>query len=561
MSYDIQTLINKMTAFAIRLNLIEENKKTNEELPVESSIQSDGLIRYSKNGVSKTITPQNILNQVPSPSYLTLSDTFDDSFVNKFGFVPFVDVNGGGESGLRFKSLPVFEDLVSGNSIINGGFIHVSDLDYIFWATSYVINGVHYDVPIQEYMTLSNGDPLKPRFDVVAIRITGTTPSIVILEGVPDNNPVKPVVNLVYEVELTFRLVAPLESSDPNVITELIYDENIGEPNEWDNTFLIPGGNLDNTILPYTGVKSIKVPAITNGKIEWTKATEYLFDENAKLNFAIKGSLTSGSIQIKLINTTSGIYWLKTLYSFNLLNFNFIPDTPDWRIISIPFSEFYPSNVGETDFNKIEFTFINTTQIELDWINIQSGLPQPEPIITKTYPIIEEVTRHKILKQSDDKKSLEIQHNLIDGQNLNITIPHNHTQIISKDFFITLFQKDASKLPNIILENNVTLLMNENDSMVFTGVNKGFQLMKIDGNVWRLIRLNDPIGVYNLNGNPFTFRKNSVNNDPLKKRNLEVKDFIFNGVGLDGQLWLAARYTGLGVDENDIASWEIINSL
>lgn len=191
-----------------------------------------------------------------------------------------------------------------------------------------------------------------------------------------------------------------------------------------------------------------------------------------------------------------------------------------------------------------------------------SNLNDQPGTITDTYPIVEGVYSDKVLSPTDNKKYFEVNYDDSAGEGnevpINITIEDDSTVLIPTNTSMTFFQTDPSYVPTITKGSGVNVLMEENDSLVFTGVNKGFQLVKVKTNTWRLTRINDTIGIINVFGNPFSFRKNPANNDATKKRTLEVNDFILNGVRDNTTIWLAAIYTGAGVDENDDASWHVI---
>tara|TARA_R110000803_G_scaffold69058_1_gene131198 strand:+ start:2192 stop:3892 length:1701 start_codon:yes stop_codon:yes gene_type:complete len=322
-------------------------------------------------------------------SYLNLGDTADTTYVNKDGFVPMVGYDAslpapltGEPNGLILTKIPAFTDIVQGNAILKGGVIKVTgaNLDYIAWGTSYIINNEHYTTPIFDTVTLSNGDATHGRIDVFIIRMTGTTPSIVVLEGTPSASPVKPVPNLLTEVEISFSTVLALATSDPVVVTELIYDENTGEPGEWANTVLMAGGDLADTTLPYQGTLCVSLPAVTSGIITWANAALLTFDSGQSLNFAMKVPSVfpnPGSIQVKLINSVSSDYWLLTLTPRNLRDYGYVTSDVAWQVVTIKLAELTASNPLATQYDTLEMTFKNTSITYLDWLNTQGGQVQP----------------------------------------------------------------------------------------------------------------------------------------------------------------------------------------
>lgn len=295
----------------------------------------------------------------------------------------------------------------TGNAILSGGIIHISGLTYYVWADSYIINSQVYNIAVNSTVTLSDGDATNPRIDVFLIRIQTTnlpiTASVVVLEGTPAASPVKPTVDLTDEVEVSFRTIAATETTDPTTVTELIYDENTGEPNEWDNTTNVTGGNLADTTDPYTGTISFTAPATTNDDVSWTKATVLGFDVGARLNFALRipGGINSGSgiprIQIKLINSSTSEYWLLTLSAGNLNKYGFSTANLNWQLVQIPFNAFAPSSISGGEYDRIEFTLLDMPIMELDWINIQSDITQPvDPVSPERLTFRREFTAAEI---------------------------------------------------------------------------------------------------------------------------------------------------------------------
>ena len=118
--------------------------------------------------------------------------------------------------------------------------------------------------------------------------MTAGTPSIVVVAGTPAASPVKPGIDLSTQVELSFITVAALATTDPNVITEVVYDENLGETAEWDITNTPAGANLANNTDPAVGTVSITLPAYTSDIIEWTKDALYTYVTDETLSFYMR---------------------------------------------------------------------------------------------------------------------------------------------------------------------------------------------------------------------------------------------------------------------------------
>jgi len=276
------------------------------------------------------------------------------------------------------------EDLVAGNAILAGGVMSLGSMDYWVWATKYIINNVVYTIPISGQVTLSDGDGSNDRIDVFYIEISTltfpATPSIGVSEGTPAATPVKPTLDLTDQVEVTFRLVPQSETSDGTTTVELIYAENTGAAAEWNNSDLPTGGNLADATDPYAGTVSCTIPAITGtDALAWTDTGTHTFDLTARLQFAMRatGFGSDSKIQIKLINSSSAAYWVKTLSLSDFLSVGFVSDTTTWQLIQLRFSDFQASSKSETDYDRIEFSFTATPQVELDRMDIQTTINQP----------------------------------------------------------------------------------------------------------------------------------------------------------------------------------------
>lgn len=272
-------------------------------------------------------------------------------------------------------------ELITGNAILKGGVIYTgTGLNYYVWASRFIINSNVYDQFVSDTVTLSDGDASDDRFDVFAIQVNGAfdgfTPisfEVIVIEGTPSGNPLLPTLDLVKQVQSGFRLVAALETVDVTTNINLVYDENV----EWTNTTLTTGGNLNESADPFTGVKNFKTPATELDSVSWTDSGLTVFNPKDTLSFALRTTLTSKSrIQIKLINSSNSQYWLKTLNPGEFNDFGFVETPLLWQLTQINLSDFQPSSRSETQFDRIEFTFINTLSLELDKIEFQGDLEQ-----------------------------------------------------------------------------------------------------------------------------------------------------------------------------------------
>lgn len=268
---------------------------------------------------------------------------------------------------------------ITGNYTL-GGVVYRQDLKYTVWVNECSINGIFYNNYTVATVTLSPGDATNPRFDrfIVTVDDSGVL-TLSAIEGVPSENPLLPNLNGVVQAEISFRLTAANETADTTTTSDLIYDENTGTPNEWNNTTLTTGGNLNYDADPYNGTKSFNTPATVSDSVSWTKASKERFNGNDNLVFALKGILiTKSIIQIKLINSSSQNYYLRTIRYSGLSSYGFDVSLSTWQLVQIQLSDFAPNNPNLIEYDRIEFTLIDTPVLDMDWIQIQGGLSQPK---------------------------------------------------------------------------------------------------------------------------------------------------------------------------------------
>ena len=338
-------------------------------------------------GTTKKITKLNLLGTPFAGAFTDLSDVDETTLTGNEGKVPMVTVDQSTDPNttkLNFERLPTFTDLLGGNAIIKGGIVYSgTGLTYRAWATSYIIDGRYLDIPVSANVTQATADSTNPRIDVFVVEVTTAeppVPSIVIVEGTPAANPVKPSIDLSTQVEISFRTVAALATTDTDAVTEVIYNESLGETAEWDITDTPAGANLSDNTDPAVGTVAITLPAYTSDVIEWTKDALYTYVGAEMLLFYIR--ITSGltpksEMQFKLRDNSTGYYYIFSSKIVNLRDYGFVQSDTDWQLIQIPLSAFSANTRFQTQYDEFEITFTNTPIIELDWIVIQGSVVNP----------------------------------------------------------------------------------------------------------------------------------------------------------------------------------------
>lgn len=286
----------------------------------------------------------------------------------------------------------------SGNWAKGGVIYSGTGLVYNVWANQCRINGIIYNTYLSDTVTLSEGDASNPRFDIFTVNVnTGTSVSVLSLskeEGTPASSPILPNLDLTTQAQISFRLTAATETSDPITTVDLIYAENVGVAGgEWNNTTNTTGGNLDNTTDPYNGTKSFSTPATSNDSVSWTDSSLKTFNASDSLVFPLKTLLNKNSgLQIKLINSSDNTYYLKTVRYGDLASFGFVTTVALWQLVQIDLSEFISVSSSNTQYDRIEYTFIDTPILGLDWIHIQGGIVNPT-LIKEPLTIINTITQ------------------------------------------------------------------------------------------------------------------------------------------------------------------------
>lgn len=339
--------------------------------------------------------------------FVGLNDVYDNAYsIQKLGYAALVTVDPNNQKltapvpsepdpdiVLKLTKIPLFTDLYKENAVFNKTIKHISGLTYKFSAKGFIINGVLYEDAVSKEITLSDGNATNPRYDVIAIRLTESlttqpTFDIVVLEGTPAVSPIKLVVNSLVEAEFTFRRIGANQVTELNVTTEKVFGENTGQATEWTNLFLIAGGLLADPTDPSTGTTSFTAPAAAlavglDNRVSWIDDVKTPFNPEDLLLFDLQTDANWGvnsSIQIKLIDSADTTKFFTINLTPSVIGgFGFDTTVFEYQQVEIPFFNLIPNSVI-TQYDTIEFGFVNVPQTRLDEIYIQGGLSQaPDP--------------------------------------------------------------------------------------------------------------------------------------------------------------------------------------
>ena len=278
------------------------------------------------------------------------------------------------------------QDIVDSIQTVTGGIenisiTHIANLDYYVIANPYKI-GSEYYTAAPTTVTLTDGDATYARIDVIYADVNGV---IGVLEGTPSASPIKEVVDLPTQRELTFRTVPALATVDPLVNNELVFDENTGiAGGEWDVT----GDGLtyldfDSTAVAFSGTKSIYFNGVnpyfyvdfeSDVNISLASISTFYFrvylteiiDRNAEMVFQLQD--TSFNIAGSARVVKDGLFGLDR----NVLN--------AWQIISIPIGFF---NYPYAEFKGIRFSVSKSRKpkMYMDTLQFQFNVAQPPPTV------------------------------------------------------------------------------------------------------------------------------------------------------------------------------------
>jgi len=249
-----------------------------------------------------------------------------------------------------------------------GGYVsHVTGLTLNITPTFYYINGDDY-TSNSSNVTLSTADATYARIDVIAVDTTG---SVVVIEGTPSNDPVKPVIDPLYQVELTQVLIMAGATTPDGITNNLIYDENV----EWTGSSSGVTVNFNGATSPYSGSKVTDVSTLTNlDKVIYQNGSNINVDEYMVISFAVKlkQALTRrSSLKLAFIDSPTKV---SNEYTITLNN-----TSTDWQVITIPLSVI---TWTKTYFNGVVFQYSSTTShtgLYIDRVFLQKGITQQEP--------------------------------------------------------------------------------------------------------------------------------------------------------------------------------------
>ena len=268
----------------------------------------------------------------------------------------------------------------TGNALIDGSASWTGvGLSYDVTIGHYIIQGVFYTSVPGLVITLDPSNPSLKRRDVIYYDFLGNIGKIT---GVPNNNPEKPQVNPLTQIEITDVLINPGETTPANVSKNVVYAENI-EP--WSHSSNITGIDFNYTSSYYAGSKSIYVPNASDGDtISFLNSADDIagfqfLKFKIKLNSSLSGSINPFISVDFLQGGYNATQTFKVMDGVNNFNSSIINS---WQTVVVkikyPFSRQY--------FDRIRFTLNGSpASFNLDDITLIEGESFPEDQSTPFY--------------------------------------------------------------------------------------------------------------------------------------------------------------------------------
>ena len=285
--------------------------------------------------------------------------------------------------GNRTKSIRILDllNLESNGSVIVlnqilDGTVYWSGSGLLFESTviKYVIDNVEYAAPISQ-INLDASHPTFDRYDVFAVNNQN---ELIVIKGEASNDPLEPQVLYNEQLRVALVRISANQTITDNANVELIYNENLGEPSEWNATIspntTVQVVNLDSTENPILNLKSIDANNISgSNEILFQKDTEYSLNQVSSLAFQVKNKTTEDyRIDVKLLrnnNVVGNVFFQEGVYGYDGPFPNLTQD------INIPLAAF---QLIDTFCDQVIVVFSNGSQtitgFQLDNFRFLSGV-------------------------------------------------------------------------------------------------------------------------------------------------------------------------------------------
>ncbi len=268
----------------------------------------------------------------------------------------------------------------AGCSGLQSGGLVTWDSLFVFDVTSgvFCLGGQTYNFP-QGVVTLANSDNTNPRFDIIGVDTTG---ALFHITGTPAPSPVVPISQVDFQSQLILAIVRidAGSSSAGGQVSQLIYDENVGQPTEWVTSGLgTSPPDPDNIQNPYHLLKAIKFPAfsqiLTTTDIHTTPTPVNISSTYNVLKQFIYINSPFGSksnISVTLYYGSTAVAMPLDLSNAQGFNKNLIKT---YQNVSIPLSDFtyFDNFTGFIDGIRYSPSGSNADSFYIDYITLNGG--------------------------------------------------------------------------------------------------------------------------------------------------------------------------------------------
>jgi hypothetical protein len=261
-------------------------------------------------------------------------------------------------------------DTYNGNVVIIAAYTNPQDYDFNVEANKYIINNTLYESYISDTISLSPAHATLDRIDTIVINNDGT---FSVLTGTPSTTPFPSDLDELTQVKLTFVLVKANTTSVASVTNEVVYNENLGSPSEWNLLGATNAADTDYTLDTQDGAKSIHFPQTAGrGLVTFDKSTYINISDITSITFKVKFLVASTSQRFAdFIIADYGV----VQHNIQVKDGNFGLDgnnIVDWQSVTIDAN----SITSITKFNSILINGVYDSQpFLIDNIAFQGGLP------------------------------------------------------------------------------------------------------------------------------------------------------------------------------------------
>jgi len=259
------------------------------------------------------------------------------------------------------------------NGVLSGSVYWLQGLDFASTKIDYVFNNTLFQTEPQSPITLSDADDTNDRVDVFAIDVA--TNSVVVIEGVPSENPQEPTVDFASQIRLS-SVIIEAQSTEPQGLTsEQVYNENLGEPSEWTLSTFIPSSGTINPDYQLDSSKDTKSILFLDSDVESLNNISFINDSivtPSNITFDFKSVDFDGILYMSLIDSNGN----QISSPISILNNSFGVDftSGTYNTVSIPISSFGFTTGDMYGFQITVLPFRQKTSFLIDNILVQSGL-------------------------------------------------------------------------------------------------------------------------------------------------------------------------------------------